>query len=322
MKRHADIGAELLSSIPFPYPVTPIVRHHHENWNGSGYPSGISGTDIPLGARILSVVDCFDALTSDRPYRSRLTAGDAFAILTERRGTMYDPLVVDTFIAEFEHIAPLADVAGRQARSLIPIRIQATPIEGRDQDKPLTLPTTAPTERARRAFEKTTTREQAFNTLAQFTARAVPARAVAVYRYVMESEVVRCAHAIGDSHRALLGLEIPKGERTTGWVATTRTGILNSPAALDLADGCRHLSPHLQAAMSVPLEVFGELIGVLTVYSSMPNPFTESHLRSVQHLCTLFAERWSMLGDRPSLTVGPDVFTLPSASWLAAAGRT
>ena len=67
MKRHADIGADLLSSVKFPYPVVPIVRHHHERWDGKGYPAGISGTDIPLGARILSVVDCFDALTSDRP---------------------------------------------------------------------------------------------------------------------------------------------------------------------------------------------------------------------------------------------------------------
>ena len=81
MKRHADIGADLLSSISFPYPVIPIVRHHHENWNGTGYPSKIAGHDIPLGARILSVVDCFDALTSDRPYRPRMSDEESFRIL-------------------------------------------------------------------------------------------------------------------------------------------------------------------------------------------------------------------------------------------------
>ena len=89
MKRHADIGADLLSSISFPYPVVPIVRHHHENWDGAGYPSGLSGHDIPLGARILSVVDCFDALTSDRPYRPRMSDEDSFAILRDRSGRMY-----------------------------------------------------------------------------------------------------------------------------------------------------------------------------------------------------------------------------------------
>ena len=72
MKVHADVGADILKSIEFPYPVEPIVRHHHEQWDGSGYPSGLKRQQIPLGARILSVVDCYDALTSDRPYRPRM----------------------------------------------------------------------------------------------------------------------------------------------------------------------------------------------------------------------------------------------------------
>ena len=68
MKTHSSVGADILAAIDFPYPVVPIVRHHHENWDGSGYPDGLIGTEIPIGARILAVVDCFDALTSDRPY--------------------------------------------------------------------------------------------------------------------------------------------------------------------------------------------------------------------------------------------------------------
>lgn len=98
MKQHAALGADIISSIRFPYPVEPIVRYHHENWDGTGYPDGLVGTDIPIGARILSVVDCFDALTSDRPYRGKLSDAEALAIITERRGKMYDPLIVDAFI--------------------------------------------------------------------------------------------------------------------------------------------------------------------------------------------------------------------------------
>ena len=104
MKLHASIGADILSSINFPYPVVPIVRHHHENWNGTGYPDGLRATQIPMGARILSVVDCFDALTSDRPYRPRLSTSDATRILLERRGTMHDPLVVDTFLQVYDQL--------------------------------------------------------------------------------------------------------------------------------------------------------------------------------------------------------------------------
>ena len=98
MKTHAALGAEILSSIHFPYPVIPIVRHHHENWDGSGYPDGLKGSEIPIGARILSVVDCYDALTSDRPYRAAMSDEQAVAILSQRRGRMYDPLVVDAFV--------------------------------------------------------------------------------------------------------------------------------------------------------------------------------------------------------------------------------
>src|SRR5262245_42761477 len=97
MKLHASVGADILSAIDFPYPVVPIVRHHHENWDGTGYPAGLKGTDIPIGARILSVVDCFDALTSDRPYRRRMSDLEALSILNQRRGSMYDPMIVDAF---------------------------------------------------------------------------------------------------------------------------------------------------------------------------------------------------------------------------------
>src|SRR5262249_7710768 len=118
MKLHASIGADILSAIDFPYPVVPIVRHHHENWDGTGYPSGLKATEIPIGARILAVVDCFDALTSDRPYRPRLPDQDALHILAERRGTMYDPLIVDTFTRVQHAIAPPAPPVGPPARTL------------------------------------------------------------------------------------------------------------------------------------------------------------------------------------------------------------
>ena len=99
MKGHVAIGADILSGIEFPFPVVPIVKCHHENWDGTGYPEGLRGEEIPLAARILTVVDCFDAVTSERPYRGALSTTEAFGILRERSGTMYDPRVVDAFIA-------------------------------------------------------------------------------------------------------------------------------------------------------------------------------------------------------------------------------
>jgi putative nucleotidyltransferase with HDIG domain len=105
MKLHAPAGAQILSAIDFPFPVVPIVQHHHEHWNGKGYPLGLAGEEIPLGARILAVVDCFDALTSDRPYRRALSAEEAIEWLKSQRGVMYDPQIVDTFVGVYRELA-------------------------------------------------------------------------------------------------------------------------------------------------------------------------------------------------------------------------
>ena len=118
MKQHSNIGADILGSIQFPYPVVPIVRHHHESWDGSGYPDKLKGVSIPLGARILSVVDCYDALTSDRPYRPRMAVEDAITILLQRRGTMYDPLIVDKFIEAQEELSEIAEGSDAEAEPI------------------------------------------------------------------------------------------------------------------------------------------------------------------------------------------------------------
>ena len=97
MKRHAPMGADILSLIGFPYPVVPIVRHHHENWNGAGYPDGLAGEQIPIGARIITVCDAYEAIVSGRPYRAARSPQEALAELDRGAGTHFDPRVVDAF---------------------------------------------------------------------------------------------------------------------------------------------------------------------------------------------------------------------------------
>lgn len=99
MKRHPEHGARIISQIPFLQDVSRIVRHHHERWDGKGYPDGIAGEAIPLGARIFAVADSFDAMTSDRPYRRAMSVKDARVEVARCRGTQFDPEVVDAFVA-------------------------------------------------------------------------------------------------------------------------------------------------------------------------------------------------------------------------------
>jgi putative nucleotidyltransferase with HDIG domain len=289
MKRHADIGADLLSEIRFPYPVVPIVRHHHEHWNGMGYPSKISGTDIPLGARILSVVDCFDALNSDRPYRPRLTHEEAFQILQERRGTMYDPLVVDTFIAAYPEIAPVAIKAGQEARSIIDVSSfadgSATPLRQiSDNANETTI-----LRRSRDEILGAASVDRALQSAAQALRQLTPATVFALYLYDSGADSVRCEATAGDPENFLTGLVIPLGERVTGWSAATRRTSLNSDASLDLAAIAQHFRPALRSTMSAPLRAQDELLGVLTAYSPRSEAFSEANRYSVEEVASALA---------------------------------
>ena len=108
MKVHPLVGAEILERVSFPYPVAPIVRSHHERWDGSGYPEGLAGEQIPMGARILAAVDCLDALASHRQYRQALPLADAMARLRERSGTWFDPRVVEILERRYIELESLA----------------------------------------------------------------------------------------------------------------------------------------------------------------------------------------------------------------------
>jgi len=94
MREHAEIGAQIVEKVPFLSDTIAIVRYHHERWDGSGYPTGLAGAEIPILARIFAVVDTFDALTSDRPYRKKVSESKAFEILTESSGSLFDPEIV------------------------------------------------------------------------------------------------------------------------------------------------------------------------------------------------------------------------------------
>jgi putative nucleotidyltransferase with HDIG domain len=98
MRAHAELGAELLARHGFCSEVVRIVRHHHERWDGGGYPAGLAGRQIPIGARVLAVVDGFDAMTSDRPYRAALRLNEAVYRLHDGSGTQFDPEVVEAFL--------------------------------------------------------------------------------------------------------------------------------------------------------------------------------------------------------------------------------
>jgi putative nucleotidyltransferase with HDIG domain len=305
MKRHADIGADLLSSIKFPYPVVPIVRHHHESWDGRGYPTGISGTDIPLGARILSVVDCFDALNSDRPYRPRLSPDEAFAVLRERRGTMYDPLVVDTFISSYVQIAPMAIRAGQEAKSVL-----APPGTLDSSGEKLALnqiranaSETALLNDCAERLAKAGSLNEAIELLSQIVRQLTPVTTCAFYRYDQNADALVCEIATGDPHRRLPGLTIRLGERISGWAAATLRISINSDASLDLFQIASDFLPTLRSSVAVPLTDGDRILGVLSGYSPREEAFNDSHRYTMERLASFLADRLRVQGGKPGTVI-------------------
>jgi putative nucleotidyltransferase with HDIG domain len=270
MQAHVEVGADILSSIDFPYPVVPIVRAHHESWDGSGYPRGLRGEEIPIGARILSVVDCYDALTSDRPYRAAMSEQDAIAIIVERRGTMYDPHVVDTFLRVYRDIVP--NLEQRPALQSAVKRIR------RVHQPPALKPATPSS--AELTAADSSDELLAFVSLARMASRTATLRDVGVLasgylRQLAPGATLAIAtvdtlrgtlvvqHAVGSAATRVVGLSIDIGYRVSGWVAANWQPMVNADAKLDL-DG---LAEDLRFALSMPLVAENRLMGVLTIYS-------------------------------------------------------
>jgi putative nucleotidyltransferase with HDIG domain len=288
MKLHASAGADILSAIAFPYPVVPIVRHHHENWNGTGYPDKLAGSDIPIGARILSVVDCFDALTSDRPYRPRLSDKDALKILVERRGSMYDPLIVDTFIRVHSILAEEVESQQASWTSLRAITEAATPSTLRtgsearfeeiaaSSDEMLTLFELA------RSLTGNMAGQDATDLIAKHLRRLVPSSACVFFLLDEEKDELVATYASGEHSAFIKGLQVPRGQRLSGWVAANRLTIKNSDPVLDLGESARAMSPRPRSSLSTPLLVGDRLVGVLSLYSLNKEAYTDEHERIIE----------------------------------------
>ena len=290
MKRHASIGADILSSIEFPFPVVPIVRHHHENWDGSGYPDGLRGEQIPIGARILSVVDCFDALTSDRPYRRALPTDRALGVILERSGVMYDPAVVAALMRIREEIAAETSVAPATpavSETIAQARQAAKSREGVDPA------ITNMTVNMAGQLGETVGRHREIGALCEALCdqlvSQIPGLTLVIYQYDQHIDALFARAASGVHRNAVEGLTIGIGLRLTGWVGAHRSTIVNSEAALDLGNIANQLRPLPQLCLSTPLTSRGDLVGVLTIYSTSDRPFLANDVALFEMLAALLA---------------------------------
>ena len=309
MKLHVDVGADILSSIDFPYPVVPIVRAHHENWDGTGYPNGLKGLEIPIGARILSVVDCYDALVSDRPYRAAMTDDEALKIVRARRGTMYDPAIVDMFEQVCRDIGPLQvkpqlqkailqitkAVASVPAAEAAPAAV-AAPAAMAANEGPESLRALA---NLARVVSGRPSSADLSSLIWSHVRHVVPNASCAFFVNDHATDSVKVAFAAGDAASLLQGLEMKIGERLTGWVAEHQQPIVNSDAKLDL--GPEASLYQLRYVLALPLVAEGHVAGVLSLYGA--ESFKEEQAQTLQfvmpHLGQMFVSLPRRSSDSP-----------------------
>ncbi len=293
IRAHPKVGADIISAVPFPYPVSPLILSHHERWDGKGYPAGLKGEDIPLGARILSVVDYFDALMAERPYHKAMGFDAAVGLLHQEAGKGLDPIVVEKFV---ELLPALQAEATKLEQSMARRPVVDEP--GSALGQPATGLMPEPAKKnvfddialAHREIYALYEIAQAMgtslgvaDTMALISAKLsnlVPFSCAALFLYDETSETLRCRFATGVDAEVIQQLSVRSGEGLTGWVARNRRALVNARPSADLeAAGLAHLNTSLQSALVCPLQFNDRFIGTLSVYHVDAAYYRDDHRR-------------------------------------------
>jgi diguanylate cyclase (GGDEF)-like protein/putative nucleotidyltransferase with HDIG domain len=299
MKIHPIVGAEILQRVNFPYPVVPIVRAHHEKFNGTGYPDGLKGEGIPIGARILSAVDCLDALASDRQYHKALPLEEAIQIVVNESGKSYDPRVVRILAARYQELERKAKSDGADAAKILSsVRVDrgTGPAAGFASSEPHEVQGSAfrmSISDARREFQtlveiandlgSSLSLDETLALLAIRLRKAIPFDSVAIW--IRHGHELVPRYVNGKSYRLLSTLQIPMGQGLSGWVAEHNQAIVNGNPETEssyLNDPSKTTA--LRSAVAVPLVCRELVVGVLTLYQVEPDAFTADHRRILQNI--------------------------------------
>jgi diguanylate cyclase (GGDEF)-like protein/putative nucleotidyltransferase with HDIG domain len=303
MKIHTTVGAQLLSRVDFPYPVIPIVRHHHEHWNGAGYPDGLRGEQIPLTARIISVVDCFDAVREDRPFRRGMTRDEAIALLLRGAGTHFDPRVVELFI---EHLPQFEAQIAKQGLALresvdstfAPFTLADVDLEqtrergcymAYDQIRNAHREVYALYEIAR-TFGSSLDISETLEILVDKVGHVVSFDTCVVYVYDELRGYASAAHVVGKNASLLTTKCVAPGEGVTGFALANRSSVNQLQPSLDFLDVRSERLAEYKSMVSLPLFKGDVLLGALSVYSTELDRYTDDEMRRLETVTNLASD--------------------------------
>jgi putative nucleotidyltransferase with HDIG domain len=305
MKMHTIVGAQILGRVDFPYPVVPIVRHHHERWDGHGYPDGLKAEEIPLTARILTVVDCFDALREDRQYRRGLTREEALDFLLQNSGSQYDPQVVGKFIThlpEFEaQVAahkdqPLptfgieaAEELSEAARQVPPSAGLAAGEQAGEEGVNFSRKELAAVYELVQALNGAGAGDELVNTFMEKLGAIVPYTTCAL-TLASESGDMVSEYARGLHSETVRGRRIEPGQGITGWVLTNQKPFFNTDPRLDFPVEMGDAFKDYRTIAALPIVKEKQLYGALTLYSSALAEYDQNQQKLLREMTAVFAD--------------------------------
>jgi diguanylate cyclase (GGDEF)-like protein/putative nucleotidyltransferase with HDIG domain len=289
---HPQVGAEIIAAVPFPYPVAPLIMSHHERWDGRGYPQGLRGEEIPIGARILTIVDYFDAITTERPYHKALNNDSAISLLRHEAGRALDPNLVPLFI---EILPALADEFGAEDQT--PQRVEPPPTQ-------LGLKTAAVSASRNRAFENIALAHREIYALYEIAqamgtslgvedtmalissklSKLVPWSGCSLFLHQPETETLKCRFAAGVDAPRLLNSTLREGAGLSGWVANNRRMLINGDPRVTFSAAGIQIDTALKSAIICPLHYNDNFIGCLALYHVEPNHYGEDHRRLLERI--------------------------------------
>jgi diguanylate cyclase (GGDEF)-like protein/putative nucleotidyltransferase with HDIG domain len=290
---HPQVGAEIIAAVPFPYPVAPLILSHHERWDGRGYPQGLAGQDIPVGARILTIVDYYDAVTTERPYHKAMNHDSAVSLLQHESGRALDPRLTAAFIEILPALMAEADAAELTAEAAVP---------------PPVAPGTAAVGllhgAGTNAFENIALAHKEIyalyeiaqsmgtslgvtDTMALISSKLkkiVPWSGCSLFLLQPDGLTLKCRFVSGTGTEPLLNATLAIGQGLAGWAARNRRTLVNADPRLTFEALGIEADHGLNSAIVTPLMANDTFIGCLTLFHTQPNRYSEDHRRLLERV--------------------------------------
>ncbi|MBK7392192.1 MAG: diguanylate cyclase [Chloracidobacterium sp.] len=320
-KIHPVVGASILEKVGFDYPVVPTVRHHHERWDGTGYPDGLQGKDIPLTARILCVADAYDTLRGARPYRPAIPRDQSRQIILEGSGGRFDPTIVQTLI---KNLVFLEAEVNEQGHAYPDPSAEYMPV-AKPQDQHFAEQIKLANREVfnlyelAREFSGSVTLFQTLQMFAKKVGEFVPYDTCILYLLDEGKQSASAAHVEGNNADVLSLRRIKVGQGATGFALKSSETVINAEPDLDFSYSQTELLEQYSTMAAVPLIADGELLGAVTIYSHELAAYGEEHIRLLETISRIASDAIgkSLLHDEATTHAMTDPMTgLPNARSL------